>query len=175
MKKLKVAIIGQGRSGRNIHGAYFLTNAGKEKFEVSAVADLIEFRRERAKSEFGCDIYSDYREMLVRDDIDFFVNSTFSHLHPSITLDIINSGHNVVVEKPFARSVAECDAMISAARKNGVMLNVFQQSRFAPYFIKIKEILSSGVLGDLVEVSIKYGSYTHRYDGRLCSATTPAA
>ncbi len=164
MKKLRVAIIGQGRSGRNIHGAYFLTDAGKALYEVVAVADLIEFRRERARSEFGCDFYSDYRDMLSRGDIDLFVNSTFSYLHPPITLDILGSGHNVVVEKPFARSVAECDAMIDTAEKKGVMLDVFQQSRFAPYFIKIKEIISSGVLGALVDVSIKYGSYTHRYD-----------
>ncbi len=164
MKKLRVAIIGQGRSGRNIHGAYFLADAGKELFEVVAVADPIEVRCENAKSDFGCDVYEDYHKMLTRNDIDLFINSTFSHMHPSVTLDIINSGHSVVVEKPFARWVSECDIMISAAKTNGVMLNVFQQSRFAPYYTKIKEIINSGVLGNLVEVSIKYGSYSHRYD-----------
>ena len=48
MKKLNVAIIGQGRSGRDIHGAYFLSEANK-LFNVVAVVDQIEFRRERAK------------------------------------------------------------------------------------------------------------------------------
>ena len=81
MKKLNVAIIGQGRSGRDIHGRYFLSEAGKALYNVIAVADKIEARRERAVKEYGCDVYEDYRELLKRDDIDVVVNSTFSYLH----------------------------------------------------------------------------------------------
>ena len=82
MKKLRVGIIGQGRSGRDIHGAFFRTEAGRERYEVAAVCDLIEARRERAKAEYeGCAVYEDYRDLLRRDDLDVVVNSTFSHLH----------------------------------------------------------------------------------------------
>ena len=91
MKKLNVAIIGQGRSGRDIHGRYFLSEHGKEHFNVVAVADKIEARRERAVQEYGCDVYEDYNEMLKRDDIDFVVNSTFSYLHYPVTLDILRA------------------------------------------------------------------------------------
>ena len=52
MKKLRVAIIGQGRSGRDIHGSYFLSEKNRN-YEVVAVVELIEERRERARKEYG--------------------------------------------------------------------------------------------------------------------------
>ena len=61
MKKLRVAIIGQGRSGRDIHGAFFRSEHN-DKYEVVAVVDELDFRRERAKQEFGCDVYADHRD-----------------------------------------------------------------------------------------------------------------
>ena len=64
MKKLNLAIIGQGRSGYSIHGSYFKTDDAKEHFNVVAVVDYDEKRRARAAEEFGCDTYADYREML---------------------------------------------------------------------------------------------------------------
>ena len=69
MKKLNVAIIGQGRSGRDIHGAFFKSEYN-EKFNVIAVVDALEERRIRAKEEWGCDVYADYRELFGRTDID---------------------------------------------------------------------------------------------------------
>ena len=163
MKKLNVAIIGQGRSGRDIHGAYLLSEANK-LFNVVAVVDEIEFRRERAKKEFGCDVYSDYHEILDRKDIDFVVNATFSHLHYPVTMDLLKHKFNVVVEKPFSAHAQECQDMIDAAKENGVMLTVFQQSHFAPYFKRIKEIINSGDLGDIKQISIAFSGFARRWD-----------
>ena len=63
-KKLRVAIIGQGRSGRDIHGSYFLSEKNRS-YEVVAVVELIEERRERARKEYGdsCEILSDYKAL----------------------------------------------------------------------------------------------------------------
>ena len=84
MNKMRIAIIGQGRSGRNIHGA-FLKKDGLEFCQVVCVAETDEFRRNRAAEEYGCDVVSDYRELFGRTDIDLVVNATFSHTHYSIT------------------------------------------------------------------------------------------
>jgi len=163
MKKLNVAIIGQGRSGRDIHGTYLL-DKGKELYNVVAVVDALEIRRERAKKEFSCDVYETYEELYKRDDIDLVINSTFSCMHPSVTIDLLNHGFNVIVEKPMARYRRECDEMISAAKKNNVKLMVFQQARFAPYYKKLREITDSGVLGRIVQLSVNYSSFTRRWD-----------
>lgn len=162
MKKLNVAIIGQGRSGRNIHGAFFKSE-NNTKYNVVAVVDLLAERCEWAKKEFGCDTYTDYRELYKRKDIDLVINSTFSHLHYPITKDLLTHGFNVV-EKPFSAHREECEDMISTAEKNHVMLCIFQQSHFAPYYHKLREIMDSGLLGRIVEIRMNFSSFARRWD-----------
>lgn len=165
MKKLNLAIIGQGRSGRNIHGQYLLTD---DRFRIAAVVDALPERRERAAKEYGCDVYADYLELFGRTDLDFVVNSTFSHLHAPVTVDLLNHGFNVLCEKPAAKTPGQVQEMIDAAEKNGRMLAIFQQSRFAPYFEKVKEVLASGVLGRPVQISIAFNGYARRWDWQTC-------
>jgi Predicted dehydrogenases and related proteins len=163
MNRLNVAMIGQGRSGRDIHGSYFLRE-DNQLFQVVAVVEKNVSRRIKAKETFSCDVYEDYKELFDRKDIDLVVNSTFSYLHPSITIDLLNHGYNVLCEKPFARFTKECDEMMEAAKKSGAKLAVFQQSRFAPYFVKIKEIINSGVLGDIIQINVTFSGYARRWD-----------
>ncbi len=163
MKKLRVAIIGQGRSGRDIHGAFFRSEANTG-FEVAAVVDRMEARRERARKEYGCDVYASHTDLYGRDNIDLVVNSTFSHLHYPVTMDLLTHGFNVVVEKPFSAREEECRAMIRAAEEHGKMLCVFQQSHFAPCYRRVREIMDSDVLGRPVQISIHYSGFSRRWD-----------
>lgn len=163
MKQLRIAIIGQGRSGRDIHGKFFLGDTSG-KYKVVAVVDAIPLRRERAKKEFGCEAYADYRELFARKDIDLVVNCSFSYQHYSITLDLLEHGFPVVVEKPFGRYARDCLHLMNTAKEKGVMLNVFQQSRFAPYYTEIKKVIASGVLGTLKQISVCYNGFSRRWD-----------
>ena len=169
MKKLRVAIIGQGRSGRDIHGAFFRSDANT-KYDVVAIVDALEERRERAAKEYGCDVYADYRELFDREDIDLVVNSTFSYMHAEISADLLAHGFNVVCEKPFARNFEEGARAVLAAEKSGRMLNVFQQSRFAPYYRKVKGILASGILGEVIQISISFSGFSRRWDWQTSQA-----
>ena len=164
MKKLDLAIIGQGRSGYLIHGKYFLTEKAKELFNVVAVVDYAEDRRNQAAEQFNCDAYEDYRELFNRNDIDFVVASTFSNQRFPVVMDLLNHKMNVVAEKPFSKYAMECEQMIKAAKENGVMLSVFQQSRLAPYYQRVKEIIDSGVLGKIQHISINFSNYARRWD-----------
>jgi predicted dehydrogenase len=162
MKVIRTAIIGQGRSGRNIHGQYLLTNP--EQFKVAAAADLLPERRKRAAEEYQCDVYEDYHDLFKRNDLDLIVNASFSHLHFPITLEILKAGFNVLCEKPLCRSVKEVDQLIAAAKKAKKVLAVFQQSLLAAYFLKIREVIDSGVLGRIVQISIAFNGYGRRWD-----------
>lgn len=162
MKVIRTAIIGQGRSGRNIHGQYLPTDP--EHYKVVAVAELLPARRARAKQEYNCEVYKDYRELLKRRDIDLIVNSSFSHMHAPITLDILKAGFNVLCEKPLAPTVKDVDRLIAASKKAGKVFAIFQQSRFAPYFLKVREVIESGVLGRIVQISINFNGYSRRWD-----------
>ncbi len=160
--RLKVGIIGQGRSGRNIHGAHLIRDT--DRFEIAAVADMLEDRRRRAAAEYGCETYADYKDLLKRRDLDLVVNSTFSCLHPNVTLDAIKAGHNVLCEKPMAARVKDVDRMVRAAQQTGKVLAVFQQSRFAPAFRQILRVIESGKLGRIVQVTMESNGFSRRWD-----------
>lgn len=166
MKTLNVAIIGQGRSGRDIHGRYFHTDT--KRYQVVAIVDAIAERRQRAATEFQCDTYADYTELLHRTDLDLVINASFSHQHYDITLDLLHHGFNVLVEKPCAASGEQLMAMAQAAEEHHCMLAFFQQSRFAPYYEKIQSILQSGVLGRILQIDIRFNGYARRWDWQCC-------
>lgn len=164
MKKLNIAIIGQGRSGRDIHGRFFRSE-NNNAYTVKYVVELAEDRRRRAEEEYhGCTALNDYRELFDKKDIDLVVNASFSDMHYPITKDLLEHGFNVVVEKPFARNYYECSDLIDTAERNGVMLAVFQQTFFAPYYTKCLQIAKSGILGEILQVSIKFNGFSRRWD-----------
>ncbi len=164
MDKLKIAIIGQGRSGRNIHGAFFKSESNKI-CEVVAIVELDEARRELAKKEFpGAVILDDYKLLYDMKDVELVVNATYSNDHYSITMDLLSAGMNVVVEKPMARNRYECDNLIKCAKDNNVVLAVFQQTFLAPYYLRAQEVIKSGILGDILQVNITYNGLVRRWD-----------
>lgn len=162
MKQLKVAILGQGRSGRDIHGKCLVNM--QNKYKIVAVVDPLEDRRKRAEQEYGCDTYADYRSLMERRDLDLVINATPSHLHVPITLEFLNNHFNVLCEKPFARKVEEVDVLIAASKASNTVLAVFQQSRYAPYFEQVRNIINSGVLGRILQINISFNNFARRWD-----------
>ncbi len=164
MKKLTLAVIGQGRSGRDIHGAYFKS----EMNDICTVKYVVErdpARRKRAEEEYaGCIGLSSVEELYSLTDVDLVVNASYSDEHYSTTRDLITHGFNVVVEKPFARTRGECDTLIALAKKHGVTLAVFQQTFLAPIYTEACRVISSGVLGDIKQISIHYNGLARRWD-----------
>lgn len=164
MKKLNLAIIGQGRSGRDIHGVYYRSERNVY-FNVKYVVDFDSRRREEAPKLYpGCITLSDYRELYNYDDIDLVVNASYSDMHFEITRDLLSHGKNVLSEKPFARSEYECDVLIETAKKNGVLLAVFQNTQLAPFYLHAYEVMKSGKIGDVKQISIRYNSLSRRWD-----------
>ncbi len=163
MKKIKLAIIGQGRSGRDIHGAFF-RGEKNVKYDVVAIVELDEARRELATKEYpGATILDDYTKLYDM-DVDLVVNATYSNDHYAITKELLSNKMNVVVEKPMARNRYECDDLIKCAKDNGVLLAVFQQTFLAPYYMRAIEVCKSGILGDILQVNITYNGLVRRWD-----------
>ena len=164
MKKLNLAIIGQGRSGRNIHGKYYLSSSN-QYYRVAYVVETDAARRAEALTRYeGCKVLADYRELFAIDDIDLVVNSTYSEMHYPITRDLLLHGKNVLVEKPFGRTRFECDELIAIAREKGLVLAVFQQTFFAPFYQFTKELIASGKLGEIKQIDIRYNNLSRRWD-----------
>ena len=164
MKKLNVAVIGQGRSGKDIHGKYYRSEQN-EYYNVKYVVDADEYRRGVAEEIYpGCVTLSDYRELFDKSDVDIVVNASFSEMHFSITEDLLLHGFNVLVEKPLSRTREECDRLISLAKEKGVTLAVFQQSNLAPIYTFAREVIASGKLGEIKQVSVRFNGFARRWD-----------
>ena len=167
MKRIKVGIIGQGRSGRDIHRHLFETQVAlQERFEVVAVADPIPERRKIDGITPSPDFreYDDYKAMIENKEIELFVNASRSPWHIPISIELLQAGRDVICEKPLARSVADVEKLETAVRESGRFFAVFQQTRFRPLFSKTFEIVKSGVLGRIVMVKIEYNSFGRRWD-----------
>ena len=175
MNELRVAIIGQGRSGRDIHGKFFKSERN-DFCKVVCIVEADDLRRKKAAEEFGCDTLADYTELFGRNDIDVVVNASYSQMHYPITKDLLLHGFNVLVEKPFGRNRYECDELIKIAKEKGLVLAVFQQTFFAPFYTFAKETVASGKLGDIKQVSICYSGFARRWDWqtlqRNCAGST---
>ena len=164
MKKLNLAIIGQGRSGRNIHGLFYKKDENVY-FNVKYDVDADAFRRERAEKEYpGCKVFASHTDLYGLEDIDLVVNSTYSDLHYSITKDLLEHGFNVLVEKPFARTRYECDTLINIAKEKGTLLAVIQQTFLAPFYEFACDLVKSGKLGEIQQITIRYNGYSRRWD-----------
>jgi predicted dehydrogenase len=162
MQVIRVGIIGQGRSGRNIHAHYLKTVP--DKFKIVMVADLLEDRRQRAAQELACEVSTNYRDLLKRKDLDLIVNATFSHLHVPVTKECLKAGFRVLCEKPLARRARDVDTLMELSQKTGRLLAVYQQSRFSPYFQKALEVIRSGVLGRIIMVKMASNGYSRWWD-----------
>ena len=156
---IRTAILGQGRSGYAIHAAH-LTN-DRDRFQVAAICDRLKERREKGANLFGCEAVADYHDLLARKDIDLIVNALPSPYHAPVTCEFLERDFRVLSEKPMAPTAAQAQRMMDAG---GDRLYVFQQSRLAPYFQKIQEVIESGALGRLVSVNIRFNGFARRWD-----------
>ena len=149
MKALHFGIIGVGNVARN-HAAAI---KGTPCAALVAVADCDPERARAFAAEHGGTWYADYHDLLARDDIDAVALCTPHDLHAPMTIDAAATHKHVICEKPMARNVAECDAMITACERAGVTLGIIFQSRFEPLARKSKVLIDDGKLGRLLWVS----------------------
>lgn len=153
VSKLKVAIVGAGFVAQKRHIPAFLRL--KRYVSLTAVCDLnYELAREVAK-KFGIpNAYSDLKEMLSKEQPDIVDVCTPPGAHAPVAIEAMEAGSHVLLEKPMASSLADCDKMIEAAKRNNVKLSVVHNQRFYPPVLKAEELVKSGVVGELTSIRI---------------------
>jgi predicted dehydrogenase len=92
---------------------------------------------------------TDYRALFDRRDIDLVVLGLPNDLHCEATMLAAQAGKHVVVEKPMAMNLAECDRMIEACAQAGVMLGYAEELCFAPKYVRLKQLVDEGALGKI--------------------------
>ncbi|WP_142412984.1 Gfo/Idh/MocA family protein [Hathewaya massiliensis] len=132
---LKFAIIGCGRISYK-HVEAIVSN--KEEAVLVSVCDVVEEKAIEKKNqyieemgkEYEVSVYTDYKEMLQKEDIDVICIATESGYHPDIAIYCMEHKKHVIVEKPMALSIEDADRMIACSKENGVKLCVSHQNRF---------------------------------------------
>jgi myo-inositol 2-dehydrogenase / D-chiro-inositol 1-dehydrogenase len=146
MDELRIGLIGAGRIAHVHAESYRRVSGGK----LVAVADVIKPAAEKMAAQYGMDAYQDYRDILARSDIDAVAIATPNWLHAEIAIAAAQAGKHIFCEKPIALTVADADAMIQAAEKAGVVLQVGFMLRFTPPLPRAREIVASGALGNVI-------------------------
>jgi predicted dehydrogenase len=146
METVRVGLIGSGFI-TSIHYEALRRVAGAE---VVAVASPTPGRAERFAAERGiARAFSDFRALLDAKDIDLVVLGLPNDLHCSVTCQAAQAGKHVVVEKPMALNLAECDQMIAACRQAQVILGYAEELCFAPKYVRLKQLVDDGAFGKI--------------------------
>jgi predicted dehydrogenase len=116
--------------------------------EVVAVASPNRAHAEALAAEFAVpNVFTGYRELLKLPGLDAITIACPNDLHARVALDAAAAGKHVICEKPLALNLDECDAMIEACRKSGVLLLYAEELLFAPKYVRAKALADEGALG----------------------------
>jgi predicted dehydrogenase len=157
-----VGVAGLGRSGWDIHVRAL--RQVPDQYKVVTVLDSLEARRRQAAEELGCRTCGEYEQLLADDEVELVVVAMPTDLHVSWAIRALEAGRHVVVEKPVGRDLAECDRLMGAESKSGLTATVFQNRRYEPRFLKIRELVEGGVLGRVNFIRWEGMSYRRRWD-----------
>ncbi len=148
-KKLKVGIVGCGGIA---NGKHLPSLAKIPEVEMVAFCDIIVERAEAAKAKYGTEdakVYEDYRQLLEDKSIDVVHVLTPNNMHAPITIDALEAGKHVMCEKPMAKTAAEAEAMLEAAKRTGKKLTIGYQNRQRKEMRHLKQLCADGALGDI--------------------------
>ena len=144
MENLRLGLVGCGRISKN----HFEAISQIPEAEYVAVADIISERAEEAAKTYNIpSFYTDYHQMLEKEQLDAVSICTPSGLHPAIGIDVAKHKINVITEKPMAISVEGADKLIHACDENNVQLFVVKQNRLNTTMQLLKQAVDKGRFG----------------------------
>lgn len=160
---LKIGIAGLGFMGQMHYRCW----KGREDAQIVAICDSNKNIVEDCKKTVGniegteaidftgINIYSDFGKMLSEEKLDAISLTLPTYLHAKHTIQALESGVNVLCEKPMGLNVGECESMIEAANSGDKLLQIGHCVRFWPEYAKTKEIITSGKYGKVLAATFQ--------------------
>src|SRR6266481_4442830 len=150
--RIVVGFIGVGGQGFNAHVRQVKSHATENNVALAAVCDVWKKRVDDAKEFIGgdCQGFDRHEKLLERKDIDAVVIATHDPLHAPITIDALNAGKHVYVEKPMTRYLGEAFEVHDTVKKTGKILQVGSQGCSAAGWHKAAELIQAGKIGPLI-------------------------
>ena len=144
MDKLRVAILGYGRTGSTMHAGAIETI---EDFQVAAVCDVVPEKLKQAQERFGCKVYKNHRRMLAAEKLDLVSVLTRSGQHCRMACDCLRAGVNVLVTKPWCVNERQARRMVATAEESGKLLLPWLPARWSDDLARLREVVASGRIG----------------------------
>ena len=162
--RIVLGFIGLGRQGRSD----FQSFASCPVVQVAACSDVDSIKRERFRRDVAgwqqkngmnerCDMYEFYEDLLDRKDIDVVCIATPDHWHALISIDALDAGKDLYLQKPLAYTITEGLAVQTAVRHNGRILQMGSQQRSSAEFQQAIRLVRGGALGHIEKVYVRVG------------------
>ena len=160
--RVNFGVVGCGGMGTG-HVRSLVQRSGADNIKVLAVCDVYQRRLNRAKDVIQGDGYLDYRKLIERKDIDAVLIATPDHWHAKISMDALDAGKHVYVEKPMTHTVEQALQLRDAVRRSKKTLQVGPQGTGDDKYWKAREAIQAGRIG---KVTLAQASYNR--NARVC-------
>ena len=160
---IRIGIVGLGRAGLEMHCPELAEIP--ELFKIIAVCDPVKERRDLAVERFpDCRTYRRYEDLLADPDVELVDIATRSDDHAAHVMQALKTRKWVNVERPFCCDYDEAMVLRAAAIKAGNRLLVRHNYRYEAAYLQVREVMESGVLGEIYDIKIRRGTYERRDD-----------
>ncbi len=163
MNAIKLGIAGIGRAGWGMHCEEL--KGREDKFTIVAACDVILPRVDKMVERYGCKVYNQYEELLKDPEVEVVDIATRSCDHFAHAVMALEAGKDVFLEKPISMTYEEAVKLKELSIKLGSpRLYIRHNRRFDPDFLHVREIIASGILGDVYEIRLARHGYSRRDD-----------
>lgn len=163
MQPIKIGIVGLGRAGKGMHTSDLRKRS--DKFKIHAICDIIEERCDPYMEEFGSRKYTRIEELIADPQVEIVDIATRSCDHFIHAKMALKAGKSVFLEKPFCTTLSQARELIELGSvPAGPRLFIRHNRRFETGFMKVQEIIDSGILGKVFEIKLTRNGYQRRAD-----------
>jgi predicted dehydrogenase len=152
-KAVTAITLGAGNRG-NVYGGFSLAFA--DELDIIGVAEPIKIRRESYEKKHNIDpknSFKTWEDVFLSPKIaDAIIISMPDNLHYNACMKALEAGYHVLLEKPIAQTEQECRNILAQAKKYKKIVAVCHVLRYAPYFIKLKQLINTGAIGQLISI-----------------------
>jgi len=161
LNPIKIGLVGYGRAGKCLHVEPLLQRAD---FKIVAICDVLKDRRLLAAAHAGCKTYTKIEDLIADPEVELVDIAHRSHLHAADTMKALRAKKHVFLEKPMATTVADAKKLKAMSDRGPAKLFVRLNRRLDPDFLHVREIMKSGILGDIYQVRLNRDCFVTRDD-----------
>ena len=151
---IKIGILGCGKIAQVRHIPEYAENSD---VKLAAFFSPNRARAQEQADKYGGKVYDTAEELLADPGIDAVSICAANYAHAELSIKALNAGKHVLCEKPMATTLADCEAMVECAKKNGKFLMIGHNQRLAKAHMEAKRLIDEGLIGDIITFRTSFG------------------